>query len=98
MPASPYVIDKSENSVDRLVRSSLGNACETMRLQILSRAFYGWLAYCRHLKTIRTHLSCLVTTVTIDPASVEGPVDRDFWEKCRKEKSVSCLTNSLIHI
>ena len=68
-------------------RYSLGNACETMRLQILSRAFYGWLAYCRHLKTIRTHLSGLVNTTTIYPEAVEGPVDAKFWHKCRQEKT-----------
>uniref|UniRef100_A0AC34PUH8 Small G protein signaling modulator 1 n=1 Tax=Panagrolaimus sp. JU765 TaxID=591449 RepID=A0AC34PUH8_9BILA len=86
VPVSPYITDKTENSVDRLVRSSLGNACETMRLQILSRAFFGWLAYCRHLKTIRTHLSSLVTSQIIDPTKVKGPVDQTFWDQCRNEK------------
>lgn len=40
--------------------SSIELVCSTMKRQIISRAFYGWLAYCRHLSTVRTHLSGLV--------------------------------------
>lgn len=40
--------------------ASIALVCVTMRRQIISRAFYGWIAYCRHLRTVRTHLSGLV--------------------------------------
>ncbi|UJR21141.1 hypothetical protein I4U23_024240 [Adineta vaga] len=47
------------------VRTSMASLCDTMRRQILSRAFYGWLAYCRHLKTVRAHLTTLVYPVSV---------------------------------
>jgi hypothetical protein len=37
-------------------------ALETMKKQILIRAFYGWLLYHRHLKTVGTHLVGLVNS------------------------------------
>ncbi|KAH9631166.1 hypothetical protein HF086_006744 [Spodoptera exigua] len=45
--------------------ASIELVCSTMRRQIISRAFYGWLAYCRHLSTVRTHLSGLVHPIIV---------------------------------
>ncbi|CAI9744344.1 Hypothetical predicted protein [Octopus vulgaris] len=48
-------------------RATIKQLCDTMKKQIISRAFYGWLAHCRHLKTVRTHLSGLVHHNIISP-------------------------------
>ncbi|XP_062307067.1 small G protein signaling modulator 1 [Osmerus eperlanus] len=58
--------------------------CDNMKYQIISRAFYGWLAYCRHLSTVRTHLSALVnhSIVTSDlPCSAVGGLTTEVWER-----------------
>jgi hypothetical protein len=41
------------------------------------RAFYGWLAHCRHLRTVRTHLGGLAFH---DPIVIEDPA----WCRCYK--------------
>ena len=46
--------------------------CETMKRQIISRAFFGWLEHCRHLRTVRTHLSGLVNDVIITRNDLRG--------------------------
>ncbi|XP_027196106.2 small G protein signaling modulator 2-like isoform X2 [Dermatophagoides pteronyssinus] len=57
--------------------------CNTMKKQIISRAFYGWLAYCRHLKTVRTHLADLVNTKIYrinEPTDASKGITKDLWE------------------
>nr|XP_003416866.1 small G protein signaling modulator 2 isoform X5 [Loxodonta africana] len=63
--------------------------CESMKRQIVSRAFYGWLAYCRHLSTVRTHLSALVHHNIIPPdrpPGAPGGLTKDVWSKYQKDK------------
>ncbi|KAM6986489.1 small G protein signaling modulator 1 [Aplochiton taeniatus] len=63
-------------------RAPLKLLCETMKYQIISRAFYGWLAYCRHLSTVRTHLSALVNHTIIDldgPSNAQGGLSVEIW-------------------
>ncbi|CAJ1068790.1 small G protein signaling modulator 1 isoform X4 [Xyrichtys novacula] len=64
-------------------RTPLKLLCDNMKYQIISRAFYGWLAYCRHLSTVRTHLSALVNHTIVAP---DAPSDAfkglttDVWQ------------------
>ncbi|KAL9872774.1 small G protein signaling modulator 1 isoform 4-T4 [Glossina fuscipes fuscipes] len=61
--------------------TSIELVCSTMRRQIISRAFYGWLAYCRHLSTVRTHLSGLVHGFITPSLAADGfGLTQEKWE------------------
>ncbi|KAM8719375.1 hypothetical protein ACLKA7_011999 [Drosophila subpalustris] len=61
--------------------TSIEMVCSTMRRQIISRAFYGWLAYYRHLSTVRTHLSGLVHgRITPEMKADEEGLTKERWE------------------
>ncbi|XP_065167167.1 small G protein signaling modulator 1-like [Atheta coriaria] len=55
--------------------------CDSMKRQIISRAFYGWLAYCRHLNTVRTHLSGLVNTEIINDEGAKDGITPEKWSE-----------------
>lgn len=49
------------------------------------------LAYCRHLSTVRTHLSALVNTAIVDPdvpCDAQGGLTAEVWGRILQDSSV----------
>lgn len=59
-----------------------------MKRQIISRAFYGWLAYCRHLSTVRTHLSGLVHGRITPDIGAENGLTEERWRELHDEEGI----------
>uniref|UniRef100_A0A915LP95 Rab-GAP TBC domain-containing protein n=1 Tax=Meloidogyne javanica TaxID=6303 RepID=A0A915LP95_MELJA len=98
-----------ENSKDddgQAVRSSLVNATKAMKTQILSRAFNGWLSYCRRMRIISTRLANIVYGIENDGNEEEEngigcelmPVTETFWKLCRMEKSIPLYKQFLTRV
>ncbi|CAK1590328.1 unnamed protein product [Parnassius mnemosyne] len=68
--------------------ASIELVCSTMRRQIISRAFYGWLAYCRHLSTVRTHLSGLVHPHIVPRDGTEAGLTEEIWRSMMDDEGV----------
>ncbi|WKX99578.1 hypothetical protein Q1695_014451 [Nippostrongylus brasiliensis] len=96
MPCSPYV--NTESAVDSIVNLQIDRACRSMRQQILARAFFGWLSYCRHLRTVRKHLLYLVDTKEMTGEDDAKPVDEEFWKRCRSEKTPEIEEEFLLRV
>uniref|UniRef100_I3K8X2 Small G protein signaling modulator 1 n=1 Tax=Oreochromis niloticus TaxID=8128 RepID=I3K8X2_ORENI len=72
-------------------RAPLKLLCDTMKYQIISReSLWLGLAYCRHLSTVRTHLSALVNTTIVDPGvpcDARGGLSVEVWSNFLKDSS-----------
>lgn len=70
-----------QNGPDSPPNVCIQAVCDSMKRQIISRAFYGWLAYCRHLSTVRTHLSGLVNSKIITSDNANDGITLEKWSE-----------------
>ncbi|XP_052752020.1 small G protein signaling modulator 2-like isoform X1 [Galleria mellonella] len=84
----PQILPPSVQYTEEVPPASIELVCSTMRRQIISRAFYGWLAYCRHLSTVRTHLSGLVHPNIVPREGTESGLTEELWRTMMDNKGV----------
>lgn len=75
--------------------TSIALVCTTMKRQIISRAFYGWLAYCRHLSTVRTHLSGLVHGRITPDIGADNGLTEERWRDLHDENGIVNLESEV---
>jgi small G protein signaling modulator 1 len=78
--------------------ASIALVCSTMKRQIISRAFYGWLAYCRHLSTVRTHLSGLVHGRITPDIGAENGLTEERWRELHDESGAVSLESEVYRL
>uniref|UniRef100_A0A0N4Z206 Rab-GAP TBC domain-containing protein n=1 Tax=Parastrongyloides trichosuri TaxID=131310 RepID=A0A0N4Z206_PARTI len=101
--APAYLTNKDQKSKDNNVvindnvTTNINNALIFMKHRILSRAFIGWLNYCKHLKAVRENLLNIVNIKSIDFYDNNyGTVNREYWEYLRKNKEDKELWNTFV--
>jgi len=75
---------KLQRSGGSPARVSVKAAYDKMKHQILSRAFHGWIAHCRYLKTVRTHLASLILPIYPTqrlPSDVENGMTEKVFDR-----------------
>uniref|UniRef100_A0A8C3DW98 Small G protein signaling modulator 2 n=1 Tax=Corvus moneduloides TaxID=1196302 RepID=A0A8C3DW98_CORMO len=86
--SSPYDIPSCCNCIHD--RTPLKMLCESMKSFLyLAHVVSIWLAHCRHLSTVRTHLSALVNHSIVPPdrpASAAAGLTKEVWSKYQKDK------------
>uniref|UniRef100_A0A8C3VF75 Small G protein signaling modulator 2 n=1 Tax=Catharus ustulatus TaxID=91951 RepID=A0A8C3VF75_CATUS len=88
MGSSPYDIPSCCNCIHD--RTPLKMLCESMKSFLyLAHVVSIWLAHCRHLSTVRTHLSALVNHSIVPqdrPSSAAAGLTKEVWSKYQKDK------------
>ncbi|KAL1234305.1 Small G protein signaling modulator [Trichinella spiralis] len=77
-------------------------AYDSMKHQILCRAFYGWLAFCRHMKTLRIDLSSIIkkSSILLDNENINqyNLLTEDDWMNFKQNRNESNENEFLMQV